>query len=125
TFSNATKTLNTGASTAVLFNGGDGHTLSFTNGGLDIDTTTGAGINATGLHVTNPHNSLTVEGSTNTIDTTTGRPLNITNTDIGDNDVTFRSISSNGATNGILMNGVGNANGSLVVTGNSAGQCGG
>jgi hypothetical protein len=122
TFSNSTKTLNTGTNTAVLFNGGDGHTLTFTSGGLNIDTAGGAGINAQGLNVSTPHNTLEITGSGNTIDTTTGRPLLVTNTNIGDADLTFQKIASNGAINGILLNGTGNANGKLFVQGNG-GTC--
>ena len=48
TFSSATKTLNTGANTAVTLSSNTGHTINFTGGGLDIDTTTGAGFSATG-----------------------------------------------------------------------------
>jgi VCBS repeat-containing protein len=60
---------------------------------------------------------------TNTIATTTGTALTITDTTIHSNDVSFRSISSNGAVNGVLLNNTGSV-GNLVVTGNSAGTCG-
>ena len=42
TFSGATKTLNTGANPAVTLTSNTGATIHFTNGGLDIDTTSGA-----------------------------------------------------------------------------------
>lgn len=60
---------------------------------------------------------MTVQGTTNTINTTTGgTALNVTNTTIGAADLTFRSISSNGAASGIILNNTG-ALGGLTVTG--------
>lgn len=98
-----------------------GATINFT-GGLSLTTTANAAFTATG------GGTVTVTGSTNTITTTTGTALNVQNTTIGDNDLTFRSISSNGAANGIVLNNTSNANGRLVITGNggtctSAGTC--
>ena len=118
TFSGGTKTLNTGASAAVASTG-SGHTLALTNGGLDIDTTTGAGFSATG------GGTVTIGTGTNpnTIDTGSGTALTVTSTTIGNGGMTFRAISSNGGTNGIVLSNTG-ATGSLVVTGNSAGTCG-
>lgn len=120
--SGATKTLNTGTFNAVHFVSSDGHTLSFTGGGLDIDTTSGTGVEA------NVSGTITVTGAANTIDTTTGRALNVLNTDIGTTDLAFQRIASIGAPNGILLNNTANAAGSLIVTGNggtcsSAGTC--
>jgi hypothetical protein len=119
TFSNASKTLNTVAGNAVVMGSSDGHTLSFTNGGLDIDTTTGKGLEAT------TSGTLTVEGSNNTIDTGSGPALNVVDTDIGNNDLTFLRISANGAPNGIVLNNTANANGRLFVTGSGAAGTGG
>jgi VCBS repeat-containing protein len=116
TLSNASKVLNTTtAPAAVSFSSSNGHTLTLSGGGLDIDTTTGAGLRATNS------GTLVVSGTGNTIDTTTGPALNITSTDIGAADVTFQSISSNGAASGILLNTTGTA-GSLAVTG-TGGTC--
>jgi hypothetical protein len=67
--------------------------------------------------------TVTVTGAVNTIATGTGIALRIDGTTIGASDVTFRSISSNGAANGIVLNSTGSS-GNLVVTGNSAGTCG-
>ena len=119
TFSATSKVLNTGSSPAFSSTG-SGHTIDFTNGGLDIDATSGAGFSATG------GGTVTVGTGTNpnTIDTTTGTALNVANTPIGAGGLTFRSISSNGATNGIVLNSTGNQGG-LTVTGNTSGLCGG
>jgi hypothetical protein len=118
-FASASKVLNTGASDAVVLssNGSPttGHTVTFLNGGLDIDTTSGRGLSATGgglVEVT--HNS-------NSITTGTGTALNVDNTGIGSDNLTFASISSNGSTNGIRLNSTG-TQGRLNVTG-SGGTC--
>jgi hypothetical protein len=63
----------------------------------------------------------------NTLTTGTGTALNVENTNIHADDLTFRSISSNGAASGIVLNGTG-ASGGLTVTGNggtcsTAGNC--
>jgi hypothetical protein len=120
-FSGATKQLNTGSGTAVLFNGSDGHTLAFSGGGLDIDTTSGKGIDAQGLNLSTPHNTLQITGSGNTIDSGSGRALGVVNTDVNANPLTFDHISSNGAASGILLNGTG-PNNALTVTG-TGGTC--
>ena len=109
-FSGATKKLDTGASNAIVEGTSDGHTLVFSGGGLDIDTTTGKGIESTASGV------LQVSGSGNTIDSGSGRALNITNTDIAAGDVTFDHISSTGAPSAILLDTTG-ATGNLVVSG--------
>lgn len=60
----------------------------------------------------------------NSITTTTGTALRVQNTTISVADLDFRSINSNGATNGIVLQNTGSL-GNLVVHGNSAGTCGG
>lgn len=116
-FSGGTKTLNTGTGNAVTLSSNTGATINFSNGGLDIDTTSGAGFSATGGGTV----SVTTGANPNTIDTTTGTALNVANTNIGASNLTFRSISSNGAANGIVLNNTG-ASGGLTVTGNG-GAC--
>jgi hypothetical protein len=60
---------------------------------------------------------VTVQGAGNTISSGTGTALNIANTTIGANDVTFQSISSNGGSaNGIIVDTTG-ALGGLHVSG--------
>jgi VCBS repeat-containing protein len=115
TFSGASKVLNSGASDAVAMTSSDGHTLTLSGGGLDIDATSGRGLAAT------TSGTLVVSGTGNTIDTTTGRALTVTATDIGAAGATFQRISSNGAPNGILLDTTGSAGG-LAVTGNG-GTC--
>ena len=58
----------------------------------------------------------------NTITTTTGTALNVANTTIGASGLTFRSISANGAANGIVLNNTG-ATAGLTVTGQRRGSC--
>jgi VCBS repeat-containing protein len=100
---------------AVSMLASDGHTLTFSGGGLNIDTLTGKGIEA------DTSGTLAVTGTGNTIDTTTGRALNVTATDIGTGGVNFDSISSSGAANGILLNNTGTTAG-LTVAG-TGGSC--
>ncbi len=95
-----------------------GATMRF-DGGLGLSTAAAAALNATGggtLAVTSQN------GGVNTLAATTGTPLTVANTTIHDDDLTFRSIASNGAANGVALNTTSNANGRLVVTGN-AGTC--
>ena len=120
-FSGASKVLNTGAATAVALstngNPAGGHLVSFTNGGLDIDTTSGAGLTAS-------NGTLTVGGTGNSITTGTGRGLNVDTAGITASGLTFQSISSNGATNGIRLNSTGSTGG-LTVTGSGTAASGG
>ena len=121
TFSGASKVLNTGAGAAVALsangNPAGGHLVSFTNGGLDIDTTSGAGLSASG-------GTLTVVGTGNSITTGTGTGLNVVTAGIAASGLTFDSISSNGAVNGIRLNSTGTAGG-LNVTGTGTAASGG
>lgn len=113
-FSGATKTLSpTGRGVDLQAN--TGATFNFTNGGLAITTTNLFGFNASG------GGTVTVTGSNNTISSTTGAALNIVSTNIGAADVTFRSISSNGAASGIILNATGTSGG-LTVTGDGGGS---
>jgi VCBS repeat-containing protein len=115
TFSNSSKTINTGAGNAIVMSGSDGHTLTLSGGGLDIDATSGAGIDAS------TSGTLIVTGTGNTINTGTGRALNVSATDIGTGGLNFQTVTSNGAPNGINLNTTGSTAG-LTVTGNG-GSC--
>jgi len=117
TFSNASKTLNTGSSAAIAMASSDGHTLTVSGGGLDVDTTSGVGIGATNS------GALSVTGTGNTITTSTGTALNVSNTDIGGGaaGTEFQSLASNGAASGIALNNTGSG-ARLHVTG-SGGTC--
>jgi hypothetical protein len=116
TFSGATKTLNTGTSAAVAAAFSGGHALDFTSGGLDIDTTTGAGFQATGAAGT-----VSVQGAGNTIATGSGAAFNVNGPDIAASDATFQSIASSGAGTGIAVVDSGSAGG-LHVTGTPVGS---
>ena len=117
-FTGASKVINTGSGNAVSLssNGSStgGHLVSFTNGGLDIDTTSGTGLSAS-------NGTLTVGGTGNSITTGTGTGLNVNTAGITAGNLNFTSISSNGAANGIVLSNTGTT-GSLVVTG-AGGTC--
>ncbi|MBZ9922374.1 hypothetical protein LB579_32425, partial [Mesorhizobium sp. BR1-1-7] len=57
----------------------------------------------------------------NTITSGTGTALNVANTTIGTSGLTFRSVSSNGAANGIVLNNTGTSGG-LTVMGDGGGS---
>lgn len=103
---------NNGGGVALVNNGGA--TISF-DGGLELSTGATAAFSATG------GGTVEVTGSTNTLTTTTGTPLTVSGTSIGAADLTFRSISSNGAPSGIVLNATGGSGG-LTVAGNG-GTC--
>ncbi|HEX6575297.1 MAG TPA: hypothetical protein VF042_10020, partial [Gemmatimonadaceae bacterium] len=113
-FSGATKVFNTGTNTAIALSTNTGATVSLVDS-VKVTTTSGAGISASGGGI------LTITGSHNAISTTTGKALSVVSTTIGGLGLTFRSISANGAANGIELNTTGS--GGLTVTGGS-GLCG-
>ena len=120
-FTAGTKTLNTAANAAVTITN-NGATVNFTGGGLDIDTTSGAGFTASG------GGTVTVTGGTNSILTTTGTGLSVSTTQIGANGLNFVSINVDGndsaPTNGIVLSNTGSAGG-LTVAGTGSGFTGG
>src|SRR5690606_29986091 len=118
TFSGPAKRISTGSNPGVALQNNLGATIEFTNGGLEIATTSGAGFRATG------GGTVLVTGLANTIASTTGTALTVTNTTIGAGGLVFRSISSNGAANGILLDTTGNTAG-LTVTGDGGGAANG
>ena len=105
TFSGTVK-VNTTSGTGVNMVG-NGSIVNFAGGGLDIDTTTGAGFNATGLG----GNVISVSGSSNSITTTTGTAINLDGVAVGNGGstlgITFATVNSSGAANGILIGTVG------------------
>jgi hypothetical protein len=118
---NGAVTLSTQGNAAVTLTGNTGKTIAFA-GGLAITTTTGAGFTATGGGtVSATQNNTTI---VNTITAGTGTALNVQNTTIGAAGLTFRSISSNGALSGIVLNATG-ALGGLTVSGNGGAGTGG
>lgn len=123
-FSGTTKTFNTGANAAITLDNNDNATINFSNGGLAITTTTGAGFNAL-----NGATAINVTG-TNTISSTGATALSVVNSNIGASGLAFQNISSgnNDATadpvNGILLNNTGTSGG-LTVSGTGAANTGG
>ncbi|WP_430645155.1 beta strand repeat-containing protein [Agromyces sp. GXS1127] len=109
-FSGATKTLSTETASAIRFELSDGHALSLTGGGLDVDTTAGSGVTASAS------GSIAITGAGNTIDTTTGAAITVLATDIASDGMTLQRVSSDGAPFGIGLNATGTA-GRLMVTG--------
>lgn len=111
TFSGGTKAINSANATAVSILNNAGATVSFLNGGLDIDTTTGTGFSAVGT------TSITVGtgASQNTIQSTTGTALNLSGVAVGLGGITFNSVSSSGAANGMLISSVSHVAGSTGI----------
>ncbi|HEX8241730.1 MAG TPA: Ig-like domain-containing protein [Allosphingosinicella sp.] len=101
-------TISTAGATGVNYVGNTG-SLEL-GGGLDIVTTSGAGLNATG------GGTLTVTGSGNSVTSTTGTAVTISGTIIGAAGVTLESVSVSGAANGIVLANTGSAGG-FAVTG--------
>lgn len=88
------------------------------SGGLTLSTGANAAFTATG------GGNVVVTGAANTITTTTGTALNVANTNIGVGGLVFRSISANGAANGIVLNATG-ATAGLTVSGTGLAGTGG
>jgi uncharacterized repeat protein (TIGR01451 family) len=113
------------SSSGVNLDNNDGATITF-RGGLALTTTTNTAFNAINGGTVevcddNPCNPAATGGLVNTLTTTTGTALNVNATTISANELEFRSISSNGAANGIALNTTG-ALGGLTVSGNG-GSC--
>jgi len=118
TFSGSSKSLSTGNNSAVTIINNLG-TVTFSGGGLTINTTSGTGFSASG------GTSLTVTGPNNTISTTTGTALNVANNPIAATGLNFRSITSIGGSNtGIILDTTG-ASGGLIVSGSGTAGSGG
>ncbi len=103
--------------TGVQLTNNTGATINF-SGGLTLNTGVNGAFSATG------GGTVTVTGATNTIVTTTGTGLTVANTAIGAGGLTFRSVSSNGAASGIVLNTTG-ASGGLTVSGTGSAGSGG
>lgn len=115
-------TLNSTFNNATVTNGGVNPAVSLVNSpgtktfnAMNLATTSGAALTGTNA------GTLSVTGATNTISTTTGSAISLTNTTIGATDVTFQSVSTDGATTGITLNSTGTSGG-LKVTG-TGGNC--
>ncbi|TPJ55586.1 S-layer family protein [Mesorhizobium sp. B2-6-4] len=115
TFSGASKSITSGSAAGVNLTDNTGATINFTNGGLAITSSSGTGFGATGGGTV----TVTTGANPNTITSGTGTALNVANTTIGASGLTFRSISANGAVNGIVLNNTGTIGG-LTVTGSGS-----
>jgi VCBS repeat-containing protein len=93
----------------VSLSSNTGATMSF-DGGMTLTAGASNAFSATG------GGTVTVTGTNNHLTTTTGTALNVANTTIGSNGLTFHDISANGAVNGIVLNNTGTS-GHLTVTG--------
>ncbi|WP_181763378.1 right-handed parallel beta-helix repeat-containing protein [Mesorhizobium sp. B2-4-15] len=109
----------TGASDGIFLNSNTGSTINFANT-LTIDTSSSGtnGFSATG------GGTISATGTGSSINSGTATALNVANTTIGAGNLTFQSISSNGAVNGIVLNTTGSSGG-LTVTGTGAANSGG
>ena len=99
----------------VSLAGNTGATIRF-DGGMSLSTTAQNGFSASNggtLSVTDP------AATDNTITTSTGTALNVSNVTIAADDLTFRSISSDGANTTVNLNNTGSL-GSLDVTGSGS-----
>jgi hypothetical protein len=125
-FTGTNVTLNTGALDALVMvsSGATGANVTFSGGNLDIDTTSGRGISATGANGT-----LTITGANNTIASGTGTALNVVDTSIGLSGLTFLSIGTTAASSSsaIVLSNTGTSagtHGGLTITGADGGDPG-
>jgi VCBS repeat-containing protein len=98
----------------IVLQGNAGATINLT-GTVDLNTRSGAALAATG------GGTINVTAGSNTVTTTSGTALEVKDTIIGADGMTFRSISTDGATKGIVLDSTGTAAG-LTVTG-AGGAC--
>ena len=122
---------------SVNVNGRSGGTIDIassindTGSGITLTSNTGAAVAFTGAITANTgaNAAFTATGggtvsatdTTSTLATTAGTALNVENTTIGASGLTFESISSNGASSGIVLSNTGTSGG-LTVSGNG-GTC--
>jgi hypothetical protein len=109
-----TKVLSTTTAAAVSMANNGSTSIAFSGGGLNITTTSGAGFSATGS------GTVQVTGAENTVAAGSGTAVNIQNVTVGASGVVFKSVSANGATQGIVLNNTGNTGGGFGVTGDGA-----
>jgi hypothetical protein len=117
-FNGSSKSLSTGAQTAVTLSSNSGAAVNFGGGGLNIATAGATGFSASGGGTVN------VTGADNVIASANGTALSVVNTTIGASGLSFRSISAAGDGNGIVLDNTGSTNG-LQVTGSGSAGSGG
>ncbi|MEO5758384.1 MAG: hypothetical protein ABIQ51_16160 [Mesorhizobium sp.] len=105
------KQISSGATDAVSLTGNTNGAVSFSNGGLAIITTSGAGFAASG------GGTVSVISATNSIATTTGTALNLNGVTVGAGGVNFNAVTVNGATTGIALNNVASSGGGAIALG--------
>lgn len=110
-----TKSISSGSAAAVSLASNTGTTINFSGGGLSLTSATGTGFSATGGGTVN------VTDANNVVASTAGGTLvDIRNTTIGGDDVTFRSLNkSTGSAYGIRLENTGTSGG-LKVTGDGS-----
>lgn len=114
TFSGASKTLTTGANTAVDLTTNTGAAINFDTGGLVIATTSGTGFNATGGGTVSVGALLGDNSITTTVG---GTALNINGVAIGAGSMNFDSVSATAAATGITLNNVASSGGGSIALG--------
>jgi Bacterial Ig domain len=92
-----------------------GATVRF-DGGVALSTGTNDAFKATG------GGTVAVTGTTNVVASTTGTAVTVTDTTISSDEVTFQSVSSNGAARGIFLSNTGTV-GHLAVLSSGSGTC--
>jgi Bacterial Ig domain len=117
-FTGGTKTLNTGVNQGVTLTNNAGAAINFSGGGLAITTTSAPGFGAT------TGGSVQVTGASNTISTVTGTGLSLNGVGTGASGVTFRSVSTGGAANGIALTNLTGVGVSVTGDGATAGSGG-
>jgi hypothetical protein len=113
----------TGFSDGINLANNTGATITFYYAVLQIDTSASntTGFSATGGGTVNVNQIINRFDFVNTINSGQGTALKVADTTIGTDGLTFRSISSNGAVNGIVLNNTGTSGG-LTVTGDGGGS---
>ena len=110
---NANITSNAASGGGIDINTNTGGTVRF-DGGMALSTGSAGAFNASNAALNGTVIVTDPGAGTNTLATTSGTALNVVNTTIGAEHLTFESISANGGTNGIVLNTTG-ASGSLRV----------
>ncbi|HYW09880.1 MAG TPA: cadherin-like domain-containing protein, partial [Longimicrobium sp.] len=111
----------TGTNAGIFLNANTGATIRF-DGGMNVSSGSANAFTATGGGtVVATQNNTTV---INTLTSTGGIALNVANTTIGAEGLSFRSIAANGGSNGIVLDNTGTTAG-LTVAGNGTAGTGG
>ncbi|WP_420126466.1 beta strand repeat-containing protein [Longimicrobium sp.] len=117
-FTGGSKSLSTGTNPGVSLTNNAGATISFGGGGLAIGTTTGTGFLAA------DGGTVTVTGAGNTVSSAGGVAVHVKDVTIAATGITFRSVSADGGTSGIVLRNTSGPN-TLQVTGTGVAGSGG